>query len=137
MIRKIRLILSFMTSQPSQQLIVINTLLYISRSNGNQTMKLGQLIEYNLKNILLEKSQTKCFEESIPRSFSGKLKVSMSLDQQFKVLYSLFLLYCKLRAIEIYRNYAADHLLLPHFEYFSKIKRGLELISKPRFLHKC
>ena len=65
-------------------------------------MKFGQLIEYNMRNIILEKSYTKCGRETSPRPFSGKLKLSISLDQQSKVLYSLFLLYPKLRAIEIY-----------------------------------
>ena len=27
----------------------------ISRSNGNQTMKFGQVIEYNMRNIFVEK----------------------------------------------------------------------------------
>ena len=65
-------------------------------------MKFGQLIEYNTKKIFLEKSFTKCGAKPCPRPFSGKLKLSISLDQWFKVLCSLFLLYPKLRAIEIY-----------------------------------
>ena len=44
-------------------------------------MKFGQLIEYNLGNILLEKSYTECSEETILRSFSKKQKLSISLDQ--------------------------------------------------------
>ena len=32
----------------------------ISRIRGNQTMKFGQLIEYNMRNIFLEKSYAKC-----------------------------------------------------------------------------
>ena len=65
-------------------------------------MKFGQLIEYNMKNIFLEKSYTKCGGETSPRPFSGKLKLSISLDQQFKVLYNLLLLHYRLRAIELY-----------------------------------
>ena len=41
----------------------------------------GQLLEYNMRNIFVEKSYTKCGEETIPRSFSKKLKLSISLDQ--------------------------------------------------------
>ena len=70
-----------MTSQPDKQTIVIHILPNISRSNGNQTMKFGQLIEYNMKNIFLYKSYTKCGGETSPRPFSGKLKLSISLDQ--------------------------------------------------------
>ena len=65
-------------------------------------MKFGQLIEYNMRNIFLKKSFTKCGGETGPRPFSGKLKLSISLDQSSKVLYSLLLLYAKLRVIEAY-----------------------------------
>ena len=52
----------------------MHTLPNISRSKGNQTMRFGQLIEYNMKNIFLEKSYTKCGGETSPTLFSGKLK---------------------------------------------------------------
>ena len=65
-------------------------------------MTFGQLIEYNTRNIFLEKSSAKCGGETSPRPFSRKLKLSISLDKQCKVLYTLFLLYPKLRAIEIH-----------------------------------
>ena len=53
----------------------------ISRSKENQTMKFGQLIEYNMRIILLKKSFSKCGEETIPRPFSKKSKSNISLDQ--------------------------------------------------------
>ena len=52
--------------------------------------------------IFLEKSYTKCDGEASPRPFSEKMKFSISLDQKFKVLCNLLLLYTKLRAIEKY-----------------------------------
>ena len=67
-------------------------------------MKFGQLIEYNMGNIFVEKSYTKCGGETLPNRFSKKSKLSLSLDQWFTVLYSLLLLYATLRvlrAIEI------------------------------------
>ena len=68
-------------------------------------MKFGQLIECNMRKNILEKSHTKCDVETSSRPFfPKKLKLSISLDQQFKVLYSLFLLYTKLRVIETYWN---------------------------------
>ena len=42
-----------MTSQPGQQTIAIHILPNISRSKGNQTMKLEQLITYSKRNIFL------------------------------------------------------------------------------------
>ena len=44
-----------MTSQTGLQTITINILPNISQSKGNQTMKFGQLIEYNKRNIFLQK----------------------------------------------------------------------------------
>ena len=70
-----------MTSQPGKRKITIHILPNISRSKSNQTMKFGQLIEYNMRNIFLEKSHTKCGGETNPRSFSKKSKLSISLDQ--------------------------------------------------------
>ena len=42
----------------------------ISRSKGNQTMKLGQSIEYNMRNEFIETSCTKCGGEAISRLLS-------------------------------------------------------------------
>ena len=53
----------------------------ISRSKSNQTVKLGQLIEYNARNIFLEKLYTKYSRDATPRLFSKKLKLGISLDQ--------------------------------------------------------
>ena len=63
--------------------IVIHILPNIWSSKGNQTMKLRQLIECNLRNIFLEKSYTRCGGETSPRPFSKKLKLRIPLDQQF------------------------------------------------------
>ena len=48
-----RLISKFMASQPGLQKIIIHILPNISQSKDNQTMKFGQLIEYNKRNIFL------------------------------------------------------------------------------------
>ena len=44
-----------MTSQPGLQTIAMHRLPNISQRKGNQTRKFGQLIEYNKRNIFLEK----------------------------------------------------------------------------------
>ena len=56
-----------MTSQPGYQTIVIHIFRNISRSKDNQTLKFGQLIEYNMRNIFLKESYTKCGGETSPR----------------------------------------------------------------------
>ena len=40
---------------------------------GNQTMKFGQLLEYNMRNIFLKKSDTKCGGETTTKPFPKKL----------------------------------------------------------------
>ena len=93
LIKKIMLIRNFMTSQPGWQIIATHILSIISRNKGIQTMKFDQLVEYNMRNIFVETLYTKCSVEISPRPFSEKLRLSISLDQYFKVLYNLFLLY--------------------------------------------
>ena len=104
LIRKINLISKFVTSQSGYQTIAIHMLTNISRSKGNQAMKFGQLIEHNMKNIFLKKSYAKCGTETTPSPFSKKSKLSISLDQQPKVLCNLFSLNTKLWTIAVYWN---------------------------------
>ena len=73
----------------------------ISGSKGNQTMNFGQLIQYNLTNIFLEKSYTKCGGESIPRPIIKKSKLSIPLDQCSKVIYFVFIVW----QVKAYRNW--------------------------------
>ena len=44
-------------------------------------MKFGRLLESDMRNIFLGKSYTKSGEETIPRPFSKKSKLSIYLDQ--------------------------------------------------------
>ena len=52
LIRKLRLISKNM-SQTGQQIITIHILFNISACKGNQIMKVGQLMEYNMINVFL------------------------------------------------------------------------------------
>ena len=67
--RKIRSTSNSMTSQPGQQTIAIHLLTNISRSKGNQAMKLGQLIECNTKNIFLKNDTENVKEKLLPVFF--------------------------------------------------------------------
>ena len=75
-----------MTSQAGQQMFAIYILPNISKSKGNQTMKMGQLIKQKMRNIFLEKLRTKCGEETSPGLFYTKIKSSISLNQQTEML---------------------------------------------------
>ena len=59
-----------MTSQPRKQTIAKEILPNISKSKDNHRNKFGQSIEYNMRNIFLEKSYTKWGGKAIPRPFS-------------------------------------------------------------------
>ena len=56
-----------MTSQPGKYAIAIHTFPYIARGNDNQTVKFGQLKEYNMRKIFLEKSYV--VEKLVPNPF--------------------------------------------------------------------
>ena len=56
LIKKVTLISKFMLSQTGKQIIPIHILSNISRSKSNQAMKYGQLIQYNVRYIFLQKS---------------------------------------------------------------------------------
>ena len=58
-----------MASQTGKQTIAIHILCNIWRSKGNQTMKYGQLIEFNKRNIFLKKSYTRFGEKLFSDSF--------------------------------------------------------------------
>ena len=63
-------------------------------------MEFDQLIEYNFKNIYLKKSYIKYGGGTIPITYSKTSKLVKSLDQQSKVLYSLFLLYVQVQGYQ-------------------------------------
>ena len=83
----------FMPLQPEKHKTAIHVLPFIWRSKDNQTMKFGQLIEYNMRNIFPEKSYTKFVGETNLRPFSKKSKLN---------IHSLISLYAKFKAMGIY-----------------------------------
>ena len=82
-------------------------------------MKFDQPKKYDQINIFLKKPCTKCDGEISPRPFYKKSKLSISLDQQFKVLYSLFLYLSKSTITKTYWTLGANHFLLFHKEFIS------------------
>ena len=53
----------------------------ISRNKGNQMIRFGQLIEYNMRHIFLKKPYKKCGKVTSSRPFSKKSNLSISLNQ--------------------------------------------------------
>ena len=87
----------------------------ILRSKGNQTMKMGQLIEYKIRNIFLKNHTQNVVEKLVPYLSIKKTKSSISMNQQTELLKSLF-------------------LPLPYIKPFKKRKRCPELVSLRHFL---
>ena len=56
---KVKVSFKLMTSETRKQIITIHMLPKISRSIANLTMKFDQLIEFNVRNIFIEKSSKK------------------------------------------------------------------------------
>ena len=68
----------------------ILTVFYIHIRYGYLLTRISVLRGVNRRNIFLEKSYIKCGEETIPRHFSKKSKLSEYLDQQSSVLQLVF-----------------------------------------------
>ena len=66
-----------MTSQSGKQTSAIHILPNISRGKRYQTIKFGLLIGYNMRNIILEKSEQRSFSQTL----FEKSKLSISLNQ--------------------------------------------------------
>ena len=81
-------------------------------------MKFGQLVEYNMTYIFLKKPYTKCGAQAYPRSFYKKSKLSISPDQQSKIIQSLFQLYVQVVVYQNILKQGPDHLFLPHINFF-------------------
>ena len=58
-----------MTTQPGKQTVAIHTLPNISGSKSNQAMKLGQLVDYNKRNICFKNYADNEAEKLIPDLF--------------------------------------------------------------------
>ena len=75
------LISKFMTSQPGKQIISIHILSNITRSKNIHGIKFGQLMQYNMWNIFLEKSFTEYGGKCVTTPSSNKLYLWSNIIQ--------------------------------------------------------
>ena len=108
-----------MASQLGKQTMTIHRLANISKRKVIQS---GQLIEHNIRSIFLEKWYTKYCRKTSLRQFSKKLKLRISLDQQSKVGYSLFLLYAHVKDHRNKLELKSIPLAFTSYKAFSKNK---------------
>ena len=90
-----------MTSKTGKETITIHMLLDISRNKGTQTMKVGQLIEYNIGNNFLEKSGTKCGGKASAKPFSKIQNIYLCITRLTFIQFSFYFM-LKSRPIKIY-----------------------------------
>ena len=76
----------------------------ISRSKGNQTIAFCHLIDYNKRNIFLEKSWTKCDAETGPRPFLKIQYWAYLCITSLKFIKIVFIVCPKSRTTKIYWN---------------------------------
>ena len=70
-----RLISKFMTSQPGKPTTEIQILPNISKIKSNQTIKFGQLIEYNMKNLFFKKIIQKMWWRNYSHILFQKIRI--------------------------------------------------------------
>ena len=102
LIRKQMSISKFMKSSTGKLIIATHILPNISRSKDNLTMKLGQIIEYNMRYNFIKQSYTKRGGETSLRDFS-KNRNSAYLSIKHLKFYTVYF-YCmsKSRTTKIY-----------------------------------
>ena len=90
-----------MTLSTGEQVRAIHILPRISRSNDNQKIKFGYLIEYNMRNIFFQKSHIKCGGETSRKPFSKKSKFSINSQKFYAIC---FYRISQLKLAKIYSN---------------------------------
>ena len=92
-----------MTSQPGEETIAIHILPNISKSKSNQTSKFGQLTEYNMRNIFLQKSYTIYGKKLLPDPHFIKNQILAFLwINSLKFCTVCILLHAKFRGMEMF-----------------------------------
>ena len=99
-IRKLRLVLKVMMSQAAQQTTEIHILLNIWQGKFNQTMKFGQLIEYNMNNIFLVNHTKNVLERPVP-DILWEIKIEHIFASTVWIVMNLLLLYVQ---VEVHGN---------------------------------
>ena len=107
----------------------------ILRSTGNQTIKFGQLIDYNMRNIFFKDHTQNLVQKLVPDPFLKNenwayLWVNWLKLQTFYFCYMPY--WGPSKQIETILNTICIYLI---WSFFKKPKRGLGLVSLAYFLH--
>ena len=97
-------------------------------------MKIGQLIQYNKRNISLGKSYIACGGEGRPIPFYKKSKLSISPNQQSEMLWSLFSLHVQVKVFESILKLRCWPLAFTLYKAFYKNKKRFRISFPTSFL---
>ena len=104
-------------------------------SKGNQTMKLGELMKYNMRNIFLQKLCPKYGGENSSKN-KRKKNGHISASAVWSFIQFAFVVYSSWGLPKyIESKVLTPYFYLLHIKLFQNIKGGLELVSLSHFLH--
>ena len=96
-------------------------------------MKFGKLIKCNMRIILLAKSYTQYWREASPWSFYKNINLSISLDQQWEMSESFFIVCPSGGLPKILKRICWPLDFTIYKGFYKKTKWGLELVSLCHF----
>ena len=119
------------------ELIAILILPNISRSKDDPTIKFGQLIEYNIENTFIEKTNTKGDRAAIPRPIFKKSKIEHISESIIWSFTKFVFIVCQ---VEGYQNRLKLSCRPLPFTWYkalleNKKRSETEKVSLPHFLH--
>ena len=122
-----------MTSQPGLQTIAIHILPNISQSKYNQTVKFGQLIEYNKRNYFLQKLCGKWDRGTSSTALFFFVNLIWGEDKCLQLSFVIFRQPLTCRTSKT--NYKALDAWSRDMGNFNYSEKGLELVSPPYFVY--
>ena len=124
-----------MKSQTRKQAIPICILPNIWRSKANQIMKFGQLRELNMRNIFHEKPRTRYGGETILwKTFLKNQNLAYRWISSLKV-YKVKVCFDCMPSWGLLKDIKTNHRPLAIMLSKAFLKKGLELVFLPHFLH--
>ena len=108
----------------------------ISKSKGNQTVKFGELKQYNMRNIFLEKSYSKYGEETILRLVFKKVKIEHISGSIFESFIQFVFIVCQVEGFRNILKLSCRAIAFTSYKaFFKETKRGLEILFLSHFLY--
>ena len=111
----------------------------ILRSKSNQTMKFGQLIEYNIRNFFWKTIQ-RIWWRNLSQTLFWKINIEHISGSKVKRFIQFVFFVCQVESSwnilsQSFRLLSYTKLYIKYIKPFKKAKRDLEPVSLPHFLY--